>query len=126
MERLLAILLVVVLCASAGCASRRAAAERGSGPAEFHDVTIPGGTNDLSKAARLIIHLGDGKKMTIDLRARVRGEVVIFAGEYPPGRDDPMWHSLVIYPGAANVIRVAVESHEKPKVRNQAPESDSE
>lgn len=86
------------------------------------DVVIPGGSNDLADADRLIIQLDGGKKITIDLRLPPRDELVIFAGDYPPAKDDPMWHSLIVRPSAGNVIRLAVESHKKIRTPNKPSE----
>jgi hypothetical protein len=74
---------------------------------------LSGDATSVIPADLIHIDLGNGKKITIDLKQNCCEELSIIAGDYPPAIDDPEWHSLVIYPGAANVIRVGVDSHEK-------------
>lgn len=112
MKRVVLVALVLGLVLVAGFAGYRAGLRRASSWAEPYDITIPG-TNALSNADRLVVQLDEGKKMTVDLRARPHGRVAIFAGEYPPDPNSPTWHSLVVHPGAANVVRLAVESHKR-------------
>ena len=79
-----------------------------------HQVSIvSAGETTVIPAEVIWIDMGNGTRISIAVRDIIDGQVPIFAGNYPTEPEATSWHSLVLYPGAANVIRIGVEEHKK-------------
>ena len=73
-------------------------------------------TNAIPEADLVVVELGDGNRLTLDLRSlHDPGEITIWAGEFPPSEQETNWHSFLLKTSCANVLRLAVESHPRQK-----------
>ena len=112
MKRVPAIVVAIVLFAATGFLSYRAGINRKASWGKPYTVHIGGSAESTINADRLVVHLENEKKLTLDFRRRPLDMISVYAGDFPPDSNSKSVSTLVVRPGASNVIHLSVETRQ--------------